>query len=105
MTHILFLFISYIVDNIWTHDKDLPAIRNEQGHYNNQVRIKTAREGIMLIKHPREDNLIQAAAAKGQLISNCPFGVFQKKKKKKSRISALASKKRSNQKYKDILYR
>ena len=78
---IIFSFISYIVDNIWTHDKDLPAIRNEQGHYNNQVRIKTAPEGIMLIKHPREDNLIQAAAAKGQLISKCPFGFFKSSKK------------------------
>jgi hypothetical protein len=67
---ILFSFISYIVDNIWTHDKDLPAIRNEQGHYNNQVRIKTAPEGIMLIKNPREENLIQAAAAKAEAQSS-----------------------------------
>ena len=82
------------MDNIWTHDKDLPAIRNEQGHYNNQVRIKTAPEGIMLIKHPREDNLIQAAAAKGQLISNCPFGVigWTKIPMKKLTNSALESK-------------
>ena len=37
---------------------------------------------------------------KGQLILKCPFGVFKspKKQKKKSRISALASKKRSNKK-------
>ena len=34
----------------------------------------------------------------GQLISKCPFGVF------KSRISALVSKKRSNQKNKGTLY-
>ena len=52
---------SYIVDNVWTHDKDLPAVRSEQGHYNNQVRIKAGEEGIMLIKNPREDNLIKAA--------------------------------------------
>ena len=83
MKQTLISFISYIVDNIWTHDKDLPAIRNEQGHYNNQVRIKTAPEGIMLIKHPREDNLIQAAAAKGQLISKCLFGSSNLPKKTK----------------------
>ena len=38
---------------------------------------------------------------KGQLISKCPFGVFKSPKKtttSSSRISALASKKRSNQK-------
>ena len=37
---------------------------------------------------------------KGQLISKCPFGVFKspKKQQKFSRISALASKKRLNQK-------
>ena len=38
---------------------------------------------------------------KGQLISKCPFGVFKSPKKTNeifSRISALASKKRSNQK-------
>ena len=37
---------------------------------------------------------------KGQLISKCPFGVFKSSKKPTffSRISALASKKRSNQK-------
>ena len=39
--------------------------------------------------------------AKGQLILKCPFGVFKSPKKPNeifSRISALASKKRSNQK-------
>ena len=44
---------------------------------------------------------------KGQLISKCPFGVknfFQKTNKFFSRISALASKKRSNQKNKGTLY-
>ena len=38
---------------------------------------------------------------KGQLISNCPFGAFKSPKKNNEifvRISALASKKRSNQK-------
>ena len=38
---------------------------------------------------------------KGQLISKCPFGIFKSYKKNNeifSRISALASKKRSNQK-------
>ena len=34
--------------------------------------------------------------AKGQLILKCPFGVFKSPKKTFSRISALASKKRSN---------
>ena len=41
------------------------------------------------------------AMAKGQLILKCPFGVFKSPKKPTkffSRISALASKKRSNQK-------
>ena len=45
---------------------------------------------------------------KGQLILKCPFGVFKSPKKNHeifSRISALASKKRSNQKNKDTLYR
>ena len=40
-------------------------------------------------------------AAKGQLISKCPFGVLKSSKKNNeifSRISALASKKRSNKK-------
>ena len=50
---------SYIVDSVWTHDKDLPAVRSEQRsitgavHYNNQVCIKAGKEGVMLIKnHP-----------------------------------------------------
>jgi len=54
----------YIVDNIWTHDKDLPAVRTEQGHYNNQVRIKMGPDGSMLIKNPREANLAKAQGAK-----------------------------------------
>ena len=43
--------------------------------------------------------------AKGHLISKCPFGVFKSPKKNEifSRISALASKKRSNQKNKGTL--
>merc|ERR1719357_940565 len=53
------LHFSYIVDSVWTHDKDLPAVRSEQKsitgavHYNNQVCIKAGKEGVMLIKnHP-----------------------------------------------------
>ena len=56
----------YIVDNVWTHDKDLPAIRTEQGHYNNQVRIKPGPTGYMLIKNPREGNLISAVSKKAK---------------------------------------
>ena len=44
---------------------------------------------------------------KGQLILKCPFGVFKSSKKTNeifSRISALASKKRSNKKNKGTLY-
>ena len=44
---------------------------------------------------------------KGQLISKCPFGVFKSSEKPTkifSRISALASKKRSNQENKGTLY-
>ena len=61
------IHFSYIVDSVWTHDKDLPAVRSEQRsitgavHYNNQVCIKAGKEGVMLIKNPREDNLIKAA--------------------------------------------
>ena len=51
-------FFRFIVDNVWVHDKDLPAIKTEQGHYNNSIRIKKSSEDIMLIKNPREDNLI-----------------------------------------------
>ena len=43
--------------------------------------------------------------SKGQLISKCPFGVFKSPKKTNeifSRISALASKKKSNQKIKAL---
>ena len=45
-------------------------------------------------------NLPIPQTIKGQLISKCPFGVFKSPKKPTnfSRISALASKKRSNQK-------
>ena len=45
----------------------------------------------------------QMFEVKGQLISKCPFGVFKSLKKPTNfflRISALASKKRSNQKNK-----
>merc|ERR1712008_513626 len=35
-----------------------------------QIGIKTAPEGIMLIKNPREENLIQAAAAKAEAQSS-----------------------------------
>ena len=43
----------------------------------------------------------------GQLITKCPFGVFKSSKKKQkifSRISVLASKKRSNKKKIRALY-
>ena len=47
------------------------------------------------------------STSKGQLISKCPFwchGVDQNTNEFFSRISALASKKMSNQKYKGTLY-
>ena len=50
---------------------------------------------------------IGAEGAKGQSISKCPFGVFKSSKKTNkifSRLSALASKKRSNQKNKGTSY-
>ena len=53
------------------------------------------------------ETVIRWSAAKGQLISKCPFGVFESSKNHNeifSRISALASKKRSNQKNKGTLY-
>ena len=47
---------------------------------------------------------VSKALSKGQLILKCPFGVFKSpKKQKKSSISALGSKKRSNQKDKGTL--
>ena len=52
-------------------------------------------------------SFIGCSPIKGQLISKCPFGVFKSSKKTNeifSRISALASKKRSNQKNKRTLY-
>ena len=52
------------MDSVWTHDKDLPAIKTDNGHYNNSVRIRKGDEGIMLIKNPREDNLIVAQSHK-----------------------------------------
>ena len=58
------LICRYIVDSVWTHDKDLPAIKTDNGHYNNSVRIRKGDEGIMLIKNPREDNLIVAQSHK-----------------------------------------
>ena len=59
---------------------------------------------------PEQGNLskgIDNKTVKGQLILKCPFGVFKSPKKTNkcfSRISALASKKRSNQKDKGTLY-
>ena len=52
-------------------------------------------------------NYISSTFPKGQLISKSPFGVFKLTKKTNEifvRISALASKKRSNQKNKGTLY-
>ena len=46
----------------------------------------------------------QHSQAKGQLILKCPFGWNQKTNKKISRISAVVSKKRSNQRNKGTLY-
>ena len=51
--------------------------------------------------------VLRLPAAKGQLILKCPFGVFKSPKKNYeifSRISTLASKKRSNQKKIRALY-
>ena len=47
---------------------------------------------------PTPATLNSTLESKGQLISKCPFGVF------KSRISALVSKKRWNQKSKGTLF-
>ena len=56
---------------------------------------------------PRPDKKELNVNAKGQLISKCPFGVFKLIKKTNKffvKISALASKKKSNQKNKGTLY-
>ena len=57
--------------------------------------------------HHIMDRLTDNVIIKGQLISKCLFGVFRSTKKTNQifvRISALASKRRSNQKSKGTLY-
>ena len=65
---------------------------------NNMARIDNFRPKNVIFTHHQ---LTKCDICKGQLISKCPFGVFKSPKKTKemfSMISALASKKRSNQK-------
>ena len=60
-----------------------------------------------VVTSPKKTKKTPFVTAKGQLIYKCPFGVFKSPKKNNknfSRISALASKKRSNQKNKGTLY-
>ena len=64
----------------------------------NLERVRDSPE--ILVEYPVV-SLVLKFSAKGQLILKCPYGVFKSSKKNKeifSRISALASKKRSNQK-------
>ena len=59
------------------------------------------------IQYLNYHKVVNSTMSKGQLILKCPFGVLKSSKKKHwifSRISALASKQRSNQKNKGTLY-
>ena len=65
--------------------------------------IKMDSVGVKLLR----SKLSVSSISKCQLISKCPYGVFKSPKKTNeifSRISAQASKKRSNQKNKGTLY-
>ena len=67
---------------------------------NSPFRMDFYSDGVLVVS-ANARQLMRFEATKGQLISKCPFGVFKLTKKTNKifvRISALASKKRSNQK-------
>ena len=48
----------FIVDGEWTHDTDLPALKNDQGHYNNMVKLKPKGADVVVpVKKARGENL------------------------------------------------
>ena len=57
---VFFSFGRYIVDGETMHDPELPALKTEQGHYNNMVKLRPASGStsvVVVVKTPKLDNL------------------------------------------------
>ena len=63
---LIFLPNRYIVDGEWMHDPELPALKTEQGHYNNMVKMRPSSGGssnvVVIVKQPKADNLKKGIA-------------------------------------------
>ena len=64
---LIFLPNRYIVDGEWMHDPELPALKTEQGHYNNMVKMRPSSGGgssnvVVTVKQPKADNLKKGIA-------------------------------------------
>ena len=51
---LLFDLYRYAVDGYWKHDPEVPALKNEHGHFNNMIKIKDSTE-VFTIKNPNAD--------------------------------------------------
>ena len=65
----MFLFHSHSrfgVDGEWTFDEDLPALKNDQGHYSNMLKVKIPghQNETQVNRMPKKENLDRARRAK-----------------------------------------
>ena len=81
---------------------DLPKL----DFFGSRLSVQVLRRSIDFLTSSLGTLRLQSPAClKGQLISKCPFGVLKSSKKPTKFFPGLVSKKRSNQKNKDILCR
>ena len=67
-------FYSYAIDGDWTHDGDIPALKNEQGHYNNMIKVKPSDnpfDQVLSTKIPNPDNISRGLS--GFIAEHRPF--------------------------------
>ena len=65
---------SYAIDGDWTHDGDIPALKNEQGHYNNMIKVKPSDnpfDQVLSTKNPNPDNISRGLS--GFIAEHRPF--------------------------------
>ena len=65
---------SYAIDGDWTHDGDIPALKNEQGHYNNMIKVKPSEnpfDQVLSTKIPNPDNISRGLS--GFIAEHRPF--------------------------------
>ncbi len=83
----------FSVDSEWTFDRDLPALKTDQGHYSNMIKVKIPSfNEPQWNKTPKEENLMAAAKAATQAATMNPTVKTLKAKAKRPQKSASSSK-------------